>query len=87
MSGTDTVVPLAAFAALLQPKIVTRTVMVRGRPVQVPVDVDPGDPNEVWLMLLKLRHGHERHTVTEWHGLIDRYRDEPAHPADSRYRQ
>jgi len=45
----------------------------------------PGHSDEIWLKLLEVRHGIERHTPDEWHALIDRYRDEPAHPADINY--
>jgi hypothetical protein len=42
--------------------------------------VAPGHPDEIWLRLLKVRHGTERHAVAAWSALIDEMRDEPAHP-------
>ena len=75
-------VPLAMFAATLRPR---RVALVKGgRPVirggAVVMTVTPGHPDEVWLKLLKIRHGAERHTHAEWAALIDAAREEPAHP-------
>jgi hypothetical protein len=42
--------------------------------------VTPGHPDEIWLKLLRIRHGAERHTHAEWASLIDAAREEPAHP-------
>ena len=58
----------------------------RGVAAAKPVmDVVPGHPDEIWLKLLKLRHGTEKHDSAGWFALIDNYRGEPAHPADPRY--
>ena len=34
-------------------------------------------PEEVWTKLLKMRHGKEKHTPTEWRALINAARNEP----------
>lgn len=39
-----------------------------------------GTPDEIWSRLLKIRHGSEKHTPVEWQRLIERARNEPAHP-------
>lgn len=81
-------VPLASFAATLRPRQVdSRTVRSRraGDPPQTIGVFVQGHEDEIWLKLLEVKHGIERHTAAEWHKLIDRYRDEPAHPADPRY--
>ncbi|MDE2232593.1 MAG: hypothetical protein KGJ90_00475 [Patescibacteria group bacterium] len=36
-----------------------------------------GTPKEVWITLLKARHGTERHTPSEWLAFIDKYGHEP----------
>lgn len=75
-------VSLAAFAAALRPRQVP--LVKGGRPVVrqgvVVMTVAPGHPDEIWLKLLKVRYGAERHTPSEWSALIDGMRDEPAHP-------
>ena len=86
MSETVTVAPpiaFAAFAATLRPR---RVPLVRnGRPVVVngsaAMTVVAGHPDEVWLKLLKIRYGTERHSEAEWWVLIDGMREEPAHPS------
>lgn len=78
--------PLAAFARIVGPRLTHRQVVVRGRPVMATATADPGDPDEVWLKVLASRHPNEKHTPSEWRGLIDRYRREPAHPAHPGYR-
>lgn len=40
----------------------------------------PGHPDEVFLKLLKIRHGREKHTPAQWWALIERLKAEPAHP-------
>lgn len=47
--------------------------------------VQAGHPDEVYLRLLRRDHRMERHTEDGWRGLIDRYRNLPAHPHDPRY--
>lgn len=39
-----------------------------------------GTPDQIWTKLLQMRYGRQNHTPTEWRGLIDAARDEPAHP-------
>jgi len=77
-------VPYAVFAATLRPKyepIVHRgtVLMRRGRPVMHATG--PGHQDEVWLKLLKIRHGQERLPPTEWRKRIESFRGEPAYPA------
>lgn len=83
-------VPLGVFAASLRPrKIGSRTITPRrgkGAPRQIDVFAQ-GDPNEIWIRHLKIMHGNERHTPSEWQLLIDAYAQQPAHPADPRYAQ
>jgi hypothetical protein len=81
-ASTEPLISFAAFAATLHPR---RVPLVRaGRPVvragTVVMTVAPGHPDEIWLRLLKVRHGTERHAVAAWSALIDEMRDEPAHP-------
>lgn len=78
--GEGLPVPLSAFAREVGPSVSQRQVRVHGRTVTLPM-VTPGTPDEVWLKLLAVRHPNERHTITGWRALLDRYRDEPAHPA------
>ena len=75
-------VPLAVYARSVRPKTVTmtrngQTVMLKGRPV---MSVTPGEPEEIFLKLLKIRHGREKHTPAGWKALIEKYANEPAHP-------
>jgi hypothetical protein len=37
-----------------------------------------GSDREVYARLLRVRHGAEKHTVAEWHALIDSLATEPA---------
>lgn len=76
-------IAFAAFAATLRPHRVPlvrngRTVTVKGAVVMT---VSAGHPDEIWLKLLKIRYGSERHTEADWRRLIDRMREEPAHPS------
>jgi len=75
-------VPYAAFAATLKPRAVP--MLRNGRPVvfkgRVVMTATPGQPDEIWLRLLKIRNGGERHTVTEWRALVDGFREQPAYP-------
>jgi hypothetical protein len=80
-------VAFATFAASLRPRAVPlvrngRPVLFRGRQAQTAL---PGHADELWLKLLRIRHGVEKHTAADWHALIDAMRDEPAHPSDPRY--
>ena len=79
-------VPYAVFAAGLKPR---RVPLVRqGKPVvqngRTLMTATPGHVDEVWLKLLKIRHGGEKHTIQGWAALIDIMRNEPAHPSDPR---
>jgi len=83
---TDFPVPLTVYAAALRPRRVPllrngQQVAFKGRVVMT---ATPGHPDEIWLKLLKIRHGRERHTPAEWAKLIDKYREDPAHPTDPR---
>ena len=78
----DHPVPFRDYAKTQRPKEVAmvkagKPVMFKGRPVKT---MTPGEPNEIWLKLLKINHGTEKHTLAEWDGLIDTYREQPAHP-------
>jgi hypothetical protein len=73
-------VPLAVFAREVGPSVSYRQVRVRGRTAMLPVVV-PGTPDEIWLKMLAVRHPNERHTLAGWRALIEKYRDEPAHPS------
>ena len=80
-------IAFAAFANTLRPRQVPLVrngvpVMRRGRPGMTFM---PGHPDQIWLRLVRIRHGGERHTETEWMALIDAMRDEPAHPSHPRY--
>lgn len=80
--------PLAAFGATLRPQLAaTRTVQSRqpGAPPGVINTYTQGHPDEIWLKMLAIKHGIERHTADEWHALIARYKAEPAHPSDPNY--
>ena len=86
VATVDFPVPLQVYAASLRPQRVPflrggRPVIVRGRQVMT---MSQGHPNEVWLRLLRIQHGRERHTPTEWAALIDQYREQPAHASDPR---
>lgn len=81
-------IPLAAFGALLRPQLTATQVVQNRRPGSPPHTIrvySAGHPDEIWLKLLEVRHNNERHTEQEWRALIDKYRDEPAHPADPNY--
>jgi hypothetical protein len=36
-------------------------------------------PDEVWIHYMRIVHGRENHTLTEWRALHDNHRDKPAH--------
>jgi hypothetical protein len=64
-------VPLREFAVELGPKVIAQ----RGaRPRRQAAHAD-----QVYLKLLKTRHGRERHSIAGWRALIDTYRHQPAH--------
>lgn len=67
-------VAFSAFAATLRPQPVRDAA---GRAV----GLTPGHSNEIWLKLLSRLHVAEKHTLADWNALIDRYRNEPAHPS------
>lgn len=81
-------IPLAAFGATLRPQL-TSTVSVRSnRPGDAPRSINTytqGHPDEIWLKLLEVKHGIERHTADGWHALIAKYKSQPAHPSDPNY--
>jgi hypothetical protein len=78
-------VPLDAFASTLNPQITGyKTIFPRvGNqnlpPQQVPI-LSSGDPNAVWIKLLRINHGAERHTLADWAALIQQYENQPAYP-------
>ena len=79
-------IPYVAFARSLGPSVAV--VAPASRPGQAPrVAVTPGHVDEVYLKLLKIKHGRENHTEVEWRKLIDDYRKAPAHPADPNYKR
>lgn len=87
-SQPQTPMPLAAFAATLRPQLVSTSTVRAHRPGAQPTVIrtySQGHSDEIWIKLLEMRHGIERHTADGWMALIDKYRDEPAHPADPRY--
>jgi hypothetical protein len=82
----EPILTLAALADELRAKVTVQTLMMRGgRTATVPVTAEAGSPDEIWLKLLEIRYSHQRHTRSEWKALIDKLRDEPAHPTDPRY--
>jgi len=72
-------VAFAVFAASLRPPLKRDD---KGKVVGIE---GPGHADEIWLKFIKRQHGMERHSLAGWMALIDRYRDQPAHPADHRY--
>lgn len=62
-----------AFAATLGPQVTKRD--KNGRPVSIA----PGSTDEVWVKLIGINHGKERHTLSQWRALIEQYRDQPAY--------
>ena len=74
-------VPLSVFAVTLRPRRVPlmrngKTVVFKGRPVMT---ATAGHPDEIWLKLLKLRHGADKRTHAQWHAAIDALRNQPAY--------
>jgi len=84
-SPVELAVPLRVFAATLGPRVTHRQVIIGGVPRMVAATASAGHPDEVWMKLLSMRHQNERHTMTEWQALIEKYRDEPAHPLHPRW--
>ena len=79
-------IPLAAFAATLRPRPTPvlrdgKPVRLNGKPV---VKFAPAHADEIWLKLLKIRHGTRRLTPTQWRDAIDAIRDEAVHSSDPR---
>jgi hypothetical protein len=80
-------IPLDAFIASLRPQqIGTRLMQPRRQgnrtlPAYEAPIFSPGSDDHIWGKLLRIRHGNERHTTTEWNALIDKMREEPAHPS------
>jgi hypothetical protein len=77
-------VPFKVFAAAHSPRRVPfmkngRQVIFKGRPVYA---MSAGSPLQIWLKLLKMNHGTERHTMADWEGLIQEYLNKPAHASD-----
>lgn len=75
-------VPFSVFAATLRPRHVPlvkngQQVAFKGRVVMT---VTAGHEDEVWLKLLKIRHGNARLTHEGWRAAIDAMRNEPAYP-------
>lgn len=73
MAPHELPIAFATFAATVGPQVAKRDNF--GRAVQIA----PGTADEVWLKFIKIQHGKERHTPTEWRALIDQYRDQPAY--------
>ncbi len=76
-------VAFAAFAQTLRPRRITVPPArgATGRAAVPQVRIEPGHPDEIWLKLLGMRHGREKHTPAGWRALIDGYRGQPAHPS------
>ena len=78
-------VPLKAFAESLGVRY--QTVQARSAEGQSPITQrhSSGHPDEVWLKMLEIRHPNGRYSLDDWAKLIEKYRDEPAHPSDPKY--
>jgi hypothetical protein len=71
-------ITLDVFARTLRPR--TGTVPSTSKPGAMRQTLLPGDPDEVYLKLLKIRHRGDKRTQEGWKALIDTYRSQPAHP-------
>ena len=67
------------FARTLQPR--TERVPSLTRPGVFHDQIVPGSPDEIYLRLLRIRCGREKHTAADWSAIIDGMRNEPAHPS------
>jgi hypothetical protein len=43
-------------------------------------------PDEVYITHIRIRHGRENHKPSEWRAVLEKYRNEPAHPLHPQYR-
>jgi hypothetical protein len=73
-SPADMPVAFATFASMTGPQPVRDA---RGNVVSVIA----GNENEIWLKYIKMCHGDEKHTPSEWLNLISEYSGQPAHPS------
>jgi len=77
-------VPLSKFADALRPQITGYTSVFskiggkKSAPRQL-ATYSSGDADQVWVKLLAVHHGNERHTMSEWRDMIDQYRQQPAY--------
>lgn len=81
-------IPLAVFGAMLKPQLTGTSTMPVRKPGDTPHVIkiySQGHADEIWLKMLQIKHGIERHTVEGWHALIAHYKTIPAHPADPNY--
>lgn len=72
-------VSLEVFAQTLKPKSVR--VPNPSRPGQFKDRMIPGQPDEIYIKLLRRVHGREKKTIPGWEAAIDALRNQPAHPS------
>lgn len=68
--------PLDGFAKTLRLRAVR--VPNTAKPGAMRTRLLPGEPDEIWLKLLKTLHGKEKRTVAGWRAAIDALRAQPA---------
>jgi hypothetical protein len=78
-------VPLRTFAESLGVRYASVQARTTRGHRQIAQALSSGHPDEVWLKLLAIRHPNGRHSVEDWAKLIERYKQEPAHPSDPNY--
>ena len=76
---TSVPVTFSTFASTLRPQAMT--VPNLARPGTTRQEIVPGSADEVYLRLVRIRHGSEKHPLEDWQSLIDAMRGEPAHPS------
>ena len=76
---TSAPITFEMFARTLRPQSVT--VPNLSRPGASRQEIVPGAPDEVYLRLVRIRHGFEKRSPESWQSLIDDMRGEPAHPS------
>ena len=76
--GGGALLTLDAFARTLAPRV--QQVPNPAKPGTTRTLATPGQPEEVFLTLLRIEHGRARHTAAGWHAVIDALKQRPAHP-------
>ena len=71
-------VNLATFAKSLRPRKIQ--VPNSSRPGEMRTKLIAGHADEVYLKLLKIEHGRQSHTPSDWQALINAMKNRPAHP-------